>query len=135
MLPGLHGRSVLASRLVGIGADTEATTDFPQTGRNRSESACVCCLFLLAFGLGPRVALAAWWIFGDKVDAAFDTWVWPALGLLFLPWTTIFYVIAWSPIGGVSDAEWLFVALGFLFDLATYSARRAQAIRRARGAY
>lgn len=94
----------------------------------------VCCLFLLAFGLGPRFALAAWWIFGDKVDAAFDTWLWPALGLLFLPWTTIFYVIAWSPIGGVSDAEWLFVGLGFLFDLATYTARRTQSMYRTRGA-
>ena len=95
----------------------------------------VCCLFLLAFGLGPRFALAAWWIFGDKVDAAFDTWVWPALGLLFLPWTTIFYVIAWSPIGGVTDAEWLFVALGVLLDAATYSARRTQSMYRARRAY
>lgn len=95
----------------------------------------VCCLFLLAFGLGPRFALAAWWIFGDKVDAAFDTWLWPALGLLFLPWTTIFYVIAWSPIGGVNDAEWLFVALGVLLDAAAYTARRTQSMYRARRAY
>jgi hypothetical protein len=79
--------------------------------------------------------LAVWWIFGDEVEAAFDTWVWPALGLVFLPWTTIVYVIAWSPVGGVSGAEWLFVALGFLLDVATYSARRTQAIYRARGAY
>jgi hypothetical protein len=94
----------------------------------------VCCLFLLAFGLGPRFALAAWWIFGDKVDAAFDTWVWPALGLLFLPWTTIFYVIAWSPIGGVDGAEWLFVGLGVLLDAATYTTRRTQSMYRARRA-
>jgi hypothetical protein len=95
----------------------------------------VCCLVLVALGLGPRFALAVWWIFGDRVDAAFDTWVWPALGLLFLPWTTIFYVIAWSPVGGVSGGEWLFVALGFVLDAATYSSRRAQAMYRSRGAY
>jgi hypothetical protein len=95
----------------------------------------VCCLVLVAIGLGPRFALAVWWIFGDRVDAAFDTWVWPALGLAFLPWTTIFYVIAWSPVGAVSGGEWLFVALGFVLDAATYSSRRAQAMYRARSAY
>lgn len=86
----------------------------------------MCCLVLLATGLGPRIALLAWWIFGDKVDVAFDTWIWPFLGLLVLPWTTLCYVIAWSAVGGVSGAEWLFVALGFVFDVATYGARSAK---------
>jgi hypothetical protein len=94
----------------------------------------VCCLLLLATGLGPRIALAAWWIFGDKVDAAFDTWIWPLLGLLLLPWTTIFYVLMWSAVGGVSGAEWLVVALGFGLDIATYSSRAARA-RYASGSY
>jgi hypothetical protein len=87
----------------------------------------MCCLLLLATGLGPRIALGAWWIFGDKVDLAFDTWVWPLLGLLLLPWTTIFYVLMWSAVGGVSGAEWLIVALGVVLDVATYSSRSAQA--------
>jgi hypothetical protein len=86
----------------------------------------MCCLLLLATGLGPRIALAAWWIFGDKVDVAFDSWIWPLLGLLLLPWTTLFYVMIWS-VGGVSGAEWLFVALGVVLDVATYSARSAKA--------
>lgn len=93
----------------------------------------MCCLFLTAAGLGPRIALVLWWIFGDKVDVAFDTWVWPLLGLLFLPWTTLFYVLAWSAVGGVSGAEWLLVALGVALDVATYSARSAQS--RYRSAY
>ena len=63
----------------------------------------MCCLVLLATGLGPRIALLAWWIFGDKVDVAFDTWIWPFLGLLVLPWTTLFYVIAWSAIGASAE--------------------------------
>jgi hypothetical protein len=86
----------------------------------------VCCLALLAGFLGPRVALLFWWILGDKVDAAFDSWFWPLLGLLFLPWTTLFYVIVWSPVGGVEDEEWLFVALGVVLDVVTYSARAAR---------
>jgi hypothetical protein len=91
----------------------------------------VCCLALTAGVLGPRIALLAWWIFGDKVDAAFDSWIWPLLGLLFLPWTTLFYVIAWSPIVGVDGWEWLFVAFGVVLDIATYSARAAQSRYRA----
>jgi hypothetical protein len=93
----------------------------------------VCCLVLTAGVLGPRIALLAWWIFGDKVDAAFSTWIWPLLGLLFLPWTTLMYVIAWGPLNGVSGAGWLLVALGVALDIATYGARSAKS--RYRGAY
>jgi hypothetical protein len=85
----------------------------------------MCCALLLASGLGPRLALALVWIFGNRVELAFDTWVWPLLGLIFLPWTTLFYVLMWSAAGGVSGAEWILVGLGFVFDLMTYSARSA----------
>jgi hypothetical protein len=86
----------------------------------------VCCFLILLSGLGPRIALAAWWIFGSKVDLVFDSWIWPLLGLIVLPWTTLMYVIAWSAIGGVSGAGWLLVALGVAFDVASYGARTAQ---------
>ncbi len=86
----------------------------------------MCCLVLVAGLLGPRLALAIWWIFGDKVDVAFDSWIWPLLGLIFLPWTTICYVLAWGPLDGVSGAGWLLVALGVAADIATYSARAAK---------
>lgn len=87
----------------------------------------MCCLAFVMVFLGPRVALLTWWLFGDKVDAAFSTFIWPFLGLLFLPWTTLAYVIAWGPLDGVSGAGWLLVALGFAGDVATYSARAAKA--------
>jgi hypothetical protein len=93
----------------------------------------MCCLALTAGVLGPRIALLAWWIFGNKVDAAFDSWIWPLLGLLFLPWTTLAYVIAWGPLNGVSGAGWLLVALGVALDIASYSARAAKS--RYRSAY
>ena len=86
----------------------------------------MCCLALLAGFIGPRVALLAWWLFGDKVDAAFSTWAWPLLGLIFLPWTTLAYVLAWGPLQGVSGAGWLVVALGLAADIFTYSARSAK---------
>ena len=85
----------------------------------------MCCLALTAGFLGPRIALFAWWIFGDKVDLAFDTWIWPLLGLIFLPWTTLAYVLVWSPVVEVSGGEWFVVALGFVADVVTYSSRAA----------
>ena len=86
----------------------------------------MCCLVLVASGLGPRIVLVGIWIFGDRVDLAFGSWIWPLLGLLFLPWTTLFYVLMWSAVGGVSGAEWLLVALGVALDVGTYGARSAK---------
>ena len=85
----------------------------------------MCCFFLLFAALGPRFAIIAVWLFGDRVDLAFDSWVWPFLGLLFAPWTTVMYLLAWSP-GGVSGAEWILVGLGVALDVATYGARSAR---------
>jgi hypothetical protein len=83
----------------------------------------MCCILLLAAGIGPRLALALVWIFGDRVELAYDTWVWPLLGLVFAPWTALFYALAWGPIEGVSGAGWILVAFGISLDLATYLAR------------
>jgi len=85
----------------------------------------VCCFLILLSGLGPRIALAAWWIFGDKVDLAFGSWWIPLLGLIFLPWTTLAYVIAWAP-GGI-DGNWeaLLIVLGLAMDVITYLHRFA----------
>jgi hypothetical protein len=86
----------------------------------------MCCAFLLAFGIGPRIALIFIWIFGDRIGNAFSTWVWPALGLLFLPWTTLMYVLVWGPLNGVSGWGWVLVAIGVFFDAVTYSGRFAK---------
>ena len=60
------------------------------------------------------------WIFGDLVDRAFDGWALPLLGILFLPYTTFFYVLAYAPIVGVEGIGWLFVIFGFFLDLSAY---------------
>jgi hypothetical protein len=88
---------------------------------------------LLAVGIGPRLAFLFYWIFGDRVDLAYDTWVWPFLGLLFAPWTALFYALAWGPIEGVSGSGWILVALGVALDLATYLSRFARRAARSQG--
>lgn len=83
------------------------------------------CLVGVAAVVGPRFALAIWWIFGNRVELAFDSWAWPLLGLIFAPWTTLAYLIAWEP-GGV-DTTWgaVLVLLGIAFDVVTYMHRFA----------
>jgi hypothetical protein len=87
----------------------------------------MCCFVMVLGLLGPRFAFLYTWIFTDRVNLAFSGgFLWPLLGLLFLPWTALVYVLAWAPIGGVSALGWFFVFLGFLADIATYSSRAAQ---------
>ena len=87
----------------------------------------MCCLALSTAFIGPRFALLLVWIFdSNRVDAAFSTWVWPLLGLLFFPWTTLCYLIVWGPVNGVSGGGWVLVAFGVFLDLLTYSSRAAQ---------
>ena len=86
----------------------------------------MCCFFALFAALGPRFAIIAMWIFGNRVDLAFGSWLWPLLGLFFAPWTTLMYLLVWSPGGGVSGGEWIIVGLGVALDVATYVAKPAQ---------
>ena len=44
------------------------------------------CLFAMFAGLFPRLALFILWIARPaRIDAAFDTFLWPLLGIIFLP--------------------------------------------------
>ena len=76
------------------------------------------CLIVVLGSAFPRVALVLTWIFTSRVDIAFKGGVLlPLLGLILLPYTTLFYVLAYAPIAGVSSIGWFFVVLGFLLDL------------------
>ena len=80
------------------------------------------CIFLLIAALSPRLAVVLMWIFTPWVDRAFGPIIWPILGVLFLPITTLVYVILWNTNGrGVNGWwEWLFVVLAVIADLASY---------------
>jgi uncharacterized membrane protein len=80
------------------------------------------CLFALLSGIFPRIGLVVLWVFTNDVDQAYDTFVLPLLGLIFLPLTTLVYAVAWSPVGGVDGIEWFWVVLAFLFDVGALGA-------------
>ena len=76
------------------------------------------CLFALFAGGAPRLAFLFLWIARPiLVSAAFRTWFWPLLGLIFLPFTTLMYVILWSPGVGIWGWDWFWLVLAVLLDL------------------
>jgi hypothetical protein len=80
-----------------------------------------CCLVAVVGSFFPRIALLLMWIFTTYVDRAFTSFVWPLLGLIFLPYTTILYCLAFSPAaGGVVGANWIWVVIGVLLDIMSY---------------
>lgn len=89
------------------------------------------CLIALAALLSPRFALFLTWLFTDRIPAAFDDrWLFPVLGFVLLPWTTLAWAVAWAPlpIDGIRGFGWVIVAFAFVVDVSTYagsaSARR-----------
>jgi len=78
------------------------------------------CLLALLAAISPRLALVLVWIFTNLVDRAFTGLLLPLLGLIFLPLTTLLYVLAYRPVVGVTGWGWFVVFLGLLFDLGSY---------------
>jgi CDP-diglyceride synthetase len=76
------------------------------------------CLFALLAAAAPRLALILMWLFTPWVNRAFENLIVPLLGLIFLPLTTVLYVLL-RP-GGLSSFEWLLIAVAFLIDLGAY---------------
>lgn len=76
----------------------------------------MCCIFTLLLLLGARFADIVWWIAQpNRWDAAFSSVLWPILGIIFAPWTTLMYVVV-AP-GGVNGIDWLFIILAIIVDV------------------
>jgi hypothetical protein len=84
-------------------------------------------LVVAAAMVAPRVVFALLWISGDRVDSAFDTVLWPILGLIFLPLASILYVLLWSPVEGVLGYEWVIVGGAAVVDVIFWATRLAKA--------
>ncbi len=75
------------------------------------------CLLAIAIGLMPRFALILAWLFSARWDLVWDSWFWPLLGILFLPYTTVMYMLAWTVGTGVVGWDWMWVVMGLVLDL------------------
>lgn len=79
----------------------------------------MCCIVTALLIVGPRAALIVWWLLDSaRFGATFEGLLVPILGFLFLPWTTLMYVVA-AP-GGVSGLEWALLVVALLIDLGAH---------------
>jgi hypothetical protein len=84
------------------------------------------CLIAILAMIGPRVALFFVWIATGFVDRAYDGFLLPALGFVFLPWTTLAYALAYDG-REVSGIGWVLVAIAVVADFSSLSASGRQA--------
>lgn len=94
-----------------------------------------CCL-LAAFGLlVPRVLLFFMWLLrGDWFAQSFHHWVWPVLGFLFMPYTTLAYMAGMLNNHGHISGGWLvLVIVAVLVDIGHWGGgQRSYRVRRGR---
>jgi hypothetical protein len=93
-----------------------------------------CCLFAVMLAGAPRLAFLLWWIFQPyRMQLTFGTFIWPLIGLIIVPWTTIMYVIVYP--GGIVGFDWLWLGLALAVDVSTYVGNfRARQIQQGPGA-
>jgi len=75
------------------------------------------CLFALAGFFFPRIVMVLLYLFTDYMSRAFSTALWPILGFIFAPFTTLAYAWAMNSQGGVQGWGLAAVIVGVLLDL------------------
>lgn len=80
------------------------------------------CLFVMMAAFFPRVVDIILWIARPNLFLApfGGNWLWPLLGVIFLPFTTLFYVILWTPGIGLTGWDWLWIILAVMMDVSHF---------------
>ncbi len=82
------------------------------------------CLFAMFAGLFPRLGTIFIWLARPALfNAAFKgSWFWPVLGIIFLPFTTLMYVILFPMTG----FDWFWIVMAVVIDLMHWSSTAYQ---------
>jgi hypothetical protein len=76
----------------------------------------MCCFIATLFMLGPRAAILVWWLIQPvRWSETFDTFLWPFLGVLVAPWTTLMYVAVYP--GGIDGFDFVWLGIGIAMDV------------------
>jgi hypothetical protein len=75
------------------------------------------CLLVLLALVTPRFVLVVLWLFTSYLARAFESFLWPLLGFIFLPTTTLAYAVAQNEFDGVRGWGLFLVILGVVIDL------------------
>jgi hypothetical protein len=101
------------------------------------------CLLAFSIAVAPRLVLILAWIFSDRWQAVWQNdWVMPLLGIIFLPFTTVMYMLAWQPaVAGGANIEgwdWMWILLGLILDLSKWMGlwgNRSEAVKQTQRYY
>ncbi|HEV8670781.1 MAG TPA: hypothetical protein VGS01_08605 [Candidatus Limnocylindria bacterium] len=77
----------------------------------------MCCVLILLAFFTPRIVLFILWLFTNYLSRAYDGFVLPFLGFLFLPATTLAYAIARNELGGMNGLGIVVVLIGLAVDV------------------
>lgn len=75
-----------------------------------------CLVGCLAMAM-PRFAIVLVVVFSDYIGRAYQTTLWPLVGFLFMPLTTLAYAWAINSRGSVAGFQLVVVVLAVLIDL------------------
>ncbi len=85
------------------------------------------CLLVILALLSPRLVLLLEWLFNNaRFHRVFNgSFLWPLLGFIFLPWTTLMYFFVLNPaVGHLTGWGWFWVILALFVDAGSYSTTR-----------
>ena len=85
------------------------------------------CLLALMSAFAPRLVFLIIWIARPSyINAVFDTFILPLLGLIFLPFATLMWVLLDAPPVGVHGFDWVWIGLAVILDLSHYATAYSQ---------
>lgn len=80
----------------------------------------MCCLFAAMVLIGPRAAILVWWLIDTvRWEAAFNNFFWAFAGFVVAPWTTLSWALVAG--NGVKGFDWIWLGMGILLDLGSWS--------------
>jgi hypothetical protein len=85
------------------------------------------CIITIISAFASRIAILFWWLLNPQSHnlpfeswilpggLAIPAWLWTILGGIFLPWTTLAYVLLFP--GGIVGVEWIVLVIALLIDV------------------
>ena len=78
-----------------------------------------CLLGIIAYSF-PRLVIVLVWLFSGYLGRAYQTTLWPILGFVFMPLTTLAYALAINSNGSLSGFYLFVYVLAVVLDLGTH---------------
>ena len=78
------------------------------------------CLVAAVALLFPRLVIVLLAVFGTYLHDAYETPLWPLLGFIFLPFTTLAYALAMNAGGGLAGIYLVIFVIAVLLDLGSF---------------